>query len=146
MSELPVEIAWLVLQQFEQLGIEYMLVGSVASSLQGVARSTLDLDVLARIAPAQARELLLRLGHEFYVSEAAVTEALGRVQPVHSFLHVSRRLTPRQRETLLEWIVPDARELLQSLCLGHLESQSMQRSRREHGEPKPLADRSKDAV
>ena len=78
MSELPVEIGWLVLRQFEELGIEYMLVGSVASSLQGVARSTLDLDVLANIAPAQARELVSRLGDEFYISEAAVSEALRR--------------------------------------------------------------------
>jgi len=44
MTDLPIDIGLEVLRHFDQIGVEYMIVGSVASSLQGVARSTLDLD------------------------------------------------------------------------------------------------------
>lgn len=55
MTDLPISIGLEVLRHFEDLGIEYMLVGSVASSLQGITRSTLDLDILAKLNESQGQ-------------------------------------------------------------------------------------------
>ena len=60
MTDLPISIGLEVLRHFEDLGIEYMLVGSVASSLLGIARSTLDLDILARLDDSQGQSFLNR--------------------------------------------------------------------------------------
>jgi hypothetical protein len=38
-----------VIRQFEQLGVNYFIGGSVASSLFGVPRSTLDVDLVAEL-------------------------------------------------------------------------------------------------
>ncbi|MBX3165822.1 MAG: hypothetical protein KF760_00365 [Candidatus Eremiobacteraeota bacterium] len=78
MTDLPIAIGWEVLRHFEELSVDYMVVGSVASSLQGIARSTLDMDVLARLSRAQALALVERLQEDFYVSPAAVEEAVRR--------------------------------------------------------------------
>jgi hypothetical protein len=78
MTDLPVAIAMEVIKHFEDLGVEYMLVGSVASSLRGIARSTLDIDLLARLDQTQAQGLIERVQSDFYVSTPAVTEALQR--------------------------------------------------------------------
>ena len=47
---------------FDELGVEYYLAGSVVSSLFGIARATADVDVVARLAAAQAPRLLELLG------------------------------------------------------------------------------------
>jgi hypothetical protein len=43
-----------VINAFGQLSIPYYIGGSVASSVYGIARATMDIDVIARIAPDQA--------------------------------------------------------------------------------------------
>jgi len=58
-------------------GIEYMLTGSVVSSLQGEPRSTHDVDFVVDMNAAQAASFLKDFKEpEFYVSEEAVKEAI----------------------------------------------------------------------
>ncbi len=72
----PISLAVLVTAILEDLGIRYVIGGSVASSLIGEPRSTLDLDVMIEIDEPQLRSLLKRLGPDFYVDEESVFDAL----------------------------------------------------------------------
>lgn len=78
MTDLPVAITLEVTQHLEALGIAYMLVGSVASSLLGVARSTIDADIVADLRTEHAESLRQRLEADFYVSAVAMQDALLR--------------------------------------------------------------------
>lgn len=62
-----------------ELGIEFMLTGSHASSLQGEARLTHDIDLVVDLSARQIRPLLDAFpGDRFYLSEAAVTAAVAQ--------------------------------------------------------------------
>lgn len=66
-----------VLDGFAASGVEYILVGSVASAAYGEPRLTLDIDVVAALTSAQLpRFLSLFPAPEFYVSSDAAAEAV----------------------------------------------------------------------
>jgi hypothetical protein len=44
-----------VIRTLEQLGIEYMVTGSIASSMQGEPRSTHDIDIVVDLSQSKAR-------------------------------------------------------------------------------------------
>lgn len=67
-----------VVEVFEQLGIGYLIGGSIASSVYGVARSTLDADLMADVKPEHVTAIVELLGADYYVSEGAIREALNR--------------------------------------------------------------------
>lgn len=56
-----------VAEAFEALGVGYYLGGSVASSAHGVARASLDADVVAELDPSHIERLALRLQSAYYV-------------------------------------------------------------------------------
>ncbi len=65
-----------VIATLQELGIEFMLSGSHASSLQGEARTTHDIDLVARLSVDDVQPLLVAFGADrFYLSEPAVAEA-----------------------------------------------------------------------
>jgi len=47
-----------VLQALDQVGIRYMITGSVVSSLQGEPRSTHDVDIVIAIQKSKVHELV----------------------------------------------------------------------------------------
>jgi len=63
---------------FEQLNVAYLIGGSLASSVYGVARSTLDADLMADLLPEQINILVTLLQADYYLSEPAIREALTR--------------------------------------------------------------------
>ncbi len=65
-----------VLAALRDLGVRHHIGGSVASSLLGVARSTVDVDIVADLRAVHVAPLVAALEAEFYVVEAAVREAL----------------------------------------------------------------------
>ena len=67
-----------VVAVFEKLGVRYLLGGSLASSLHGVARYTNDFDFSALLLPAHAREFVALTSGAYYVDEEAVMEAIRR--------------------------------------------------------------------
>ena len=71
-----IEVALRVARAFEELGIDYALGGSLASSLQGEPRATNDVDFAVRLAEGQVATLAARLGPEFDVDEEALREAI----------------------------------------------------------------------
>lgn len=62
----------------EELGIPYLVGGSVASSLLGEPRATLDLDLVVDVSASQIEALVDTLTTEFYISIDAVRDAVER--------------------------------------------------------------------
>lgn len=56
-----------VTSALDALGVRYFVGGSTASSAHGMARSTLDVDIVAELAPAHVDELVARLHPAYYV-------------------------------------------------------------------------------
>jgi hypothetical protein len=58
--------------------IPYFVGGSLASSAHGVARATLDADIVAKLEPQQAGRFVKELGPEFYADVDAIADAATR--------------------------------------------------------------------
>lgn len=62
----------------ERLGVEYMITGSIASSLQGEPRSTHDIDIVVNLQPSKARALAEAFPPpDYYLDQDAVAEAVS---------------------------------------------------------------------
>lgn len=74
----PQDIAVLkrLAQILNDLGIPYAIGGSLASSAYGAARFTQDADIAVAALAPRAREFLQQVAGEFYISGAAMEEAL----------------------------------------------------------------------
>lgn len=62
----------------EDLGVPYLVGGSVASSLLGIPRATLDVDLVADLRVEHVSRFVSGLLGRFYVDEDAVREAVHR--------------------------------------------------------------------
>jgi hypothetical protein len=69
-------ITLLVTQTLERLGIPYAVGGSLASSLHGVMRSTLDVDIVADIHLEQIPPLVEAFSKEFYADSEMMKDAI----------------------------------------------------------------------
>ena len=68
-----------VIQVLNQAGIQYMITGSVVSSLQGEPRSTHDIDMLIAIQKSVAKRLVKAfLPPDFYLDEDNILDAINR--------------------------------------------------------------------
>ena len=65
-----------VVDALERLGVEYYVAGSVAGSAYGIARATLDVDLVADLRAEHVRGLVQSLSDEYYVDEDAVRKAV----------------------------------------------------------------------
>jgi hypothetical protein len=74
----PIGIALQVIEVFERLGVIYTIGGSMASALHGVMRATMDVDIVADLAPEHAAPLVQALGNTFYADLGAIEEAIRR--------------------------------------------------------------------
>lgn len=69
-------ITLLVTETFERLGIPYAVGGSLASSLHGVMRSTLDVDIVADMRLEHVPPLVAALSKEFYADDEMMRDAV----------------------------------------------------------------------
>jgi hypothetical protein len=67
-----------VVEALEQLGVPYHIGGSVASSLNGIPRLTIDVDIVANLKLKHVRPLIRLLEADYYVDEDAVRDAIQR--------------------------------------------------------------------
>jgi hypothetical protein len=72
----PIQVTLKVTQAFEQLGINYLVGGSLASAIYGVGRGTLDSDIVAEIKPEQIQPLVEALKAEFYIDPEMIRDAI----------------------------------------------------------------------
>lgn len=66
------------IEVLDELEIPYFIGGSVASSVFGIARSTMDVDMVAALTAEHVAGLVPRLESVYYISEAAIQEAISR--------------------------------------------------------------------
>ncbi len=68
-----------VIQALDQVGIQYMITGSLASSLQGEPRSTHDIDMVIAIEESQAHDLASAFPPpDFHLDEHSIFDAINR--------------------------------------------------------------------
>lgn len=65
-----------VTQTLERLGIPYAVGGSLASSLHGVMRSTLDVDIVADMRLEHIQPLVAALSKDFYADDEMMRDAI----------------------------------------------------------------------
>lgn len=67
-----------ILETLDRLEIPYMVAGSAASSLHGIARPTMDIDLVADLRADQAEEFAAELKADFYADPEMIKDALAR--------------------------------------------------------------------
>jgi hypothetical protein len=74
----PIAVTLQVVEVLERLGVRYLIGGSLASALYGVARSTADADLVADLRPEHIDQLVQALQRDFYIDPEAVRDAARR--------------------------------------------------------------------
>ena len=67
-----IEVTLAVLDAFEQIQIPYLIGGSLASTLHGLSRTTLDSDLVAAVRIEHVPHLINMLAKQFYISDEAI--------------------------------------------------------------------------
>lgn len=73
-----IRVTLLVTDVFEKLGVRYAVGGSLSSSLHGVMRSTLDVDIVADMRLEHIQPLVAALSPEFYADVEMIRVANER--------------------------------------------------------------------
>ncbi|MGA2747827.1 MAG: hypothetical protein ABSG59_03545 [Verrucomicrobiota bacterium] len=89
---------------FDALGVEYLVGGSMASSVFGEPRQTLDADLLARLLPRHAEPLVRQLSGEFYADLAAIRAAI-QTEASFNLIHLE---SMTKVDVFLHWRTPFA--------------------------------------
>lgn len=84
----PVAVALSVARVLEACGLRYLVGGSLASSMSGEPRSTLDVDIVVAVTASDVDRLVDALRGEFDVDERAVARAVRERSSVNVF-HVA---------------------------------------------------------
>ncbi len=71
-----VRITLLITGILEKLAIPYAVGGSMSSSVHGVMRATMDVDIIADLHREHIKTFLQELGDEFYSDEQMIIEAI----------------------------------------------------------------------
>lgn len=74
----PIAVTLLVIDVFEKLGVDYVIGGSLASAQHGMARATMDSDLVVDLRFEHVQQLIHQLQDSFYVDENAIRNAIER--------------------------------------------------------------------
>lgn len=72
----PVAVTLLVIEALDTLGVPYLIGGSLASAVHGVARATADTDLVADVRLEHAEQLAQALSGAFYVDAESIRDAV----------------------------------------------------------------------
>ena len=72
----PIQVTLLVADALESLGVPYFIGGSMATAVHGVARATMDVDLVADLHEDNIPGLLAALGSDFFADEQMIVSAL----------------------------------------------------------------------
>lgn len=67
-----------VVNAFKKIGVSYYLGGSVASSAYGIARATLDVDLVADLSVQHVNSLTEMLKSDYYIDKEMILDAIKR--------------------------------------------------------------------
>lgn len=116
----PIAVTLLVVDALEQVGATYVIGGSLASTIHGVVRTTLDTDILADLTLRQAQPFAGLLASAFYLDLDAIRHAirqrssfnvihLATMFKVDIFIPKERPFDQQQLARRQSWIVdPDS--------------------------------------
>lgn len=71
-----IHVTLLVTNVFEKMGVRYAVGGSLASSLYGLMRSTLDVDIVADLRVEHIQPLVAALSPDFYADDEMMRDAI----------------------------------------------------------------------
>jgi hypothetical protein len=74
----PLQVIALLARVFDDLGIRYLVAGSLASSVYGIPRATQDVDLVAEIALSHVEALTSALANDFYVDSGMIRDTIQR--------------------------------------------------------------------
>lgn len=74
----PLEVLLDFTRVLDELGIQYVVVGSFASSARGFQRATRDVDILAKIGVDQIELLYERLLGRYYIDRLSIRSAVSK--------------------------------------------------------------------
>jgi hypothetical protein len=111
-----------VVAAFDTLAVEYLVGGSVASSVFGEPRQTLDADLIARLLGRHAKPLVEKLSQEFYADLPAIETAI-QTQGSFNLIHLE---TVTKVDVFVRWRDPFG------------QSQFARRQRKTVGQASPL--------
>ena len=74
----PIEVTLKVTGILENLGIPYVIGGSLASTLYGMVRSTQDSDIIADMRPEHILPFVDALQNEFFIDQEMIEESVQR--------------------------------------------------------------------
>lgn len=77
MDDALMEATARVIDVLESLGAPYLIGGSLASAMHGVARTTLDSDLVVDLQPEHVAAFIKQLQDEFYLSPPAIVDAVA---------------------------------------------------------------------
>jgi len=84
----PIEVTLAVTGVLEHLEVEYVVGGSLATSLHGIPRATLDVDIVADLRMAHLDPFVAALKASFFVDADMVRDAIRRRSPFN-ILHLA---------------------------------------------------------
>jgi hypothetical protein len=65
-----------VINTFEKLGIVYYIGGSIASSVYGLARATMDVDIVSNLTNSKVKKFVKLLEKAYYIDELMILRAI----------------------------------------------------------------------
>jgi hypothetical protein len=80
-----------VIEALEELGVPYHIGGSVASSIYGILRATIDADLITDLRLEHVRQLVIRLQTDYYIDEDMIRDAI-RSRSSFNVIHLDTML------------------------------------------------------
>jgi hypothetical protein len=85
-----------VIEALDSLGVRYYVGGSVASSIHGVPRASIDADLVAELGAEHVAPLAARLSAAFYLDEGRMRDAVER-RLSFNVIHLESPNAPKAR-------------------------------------------------
>lgn len=76
MQNEPIEVTLQVTAVLEELGVPYVIGGSLASTLHGMIRTTQDSDIITGMRPEHISSFVSSLQNEFFIDEEMIADAI----------------------------------------------------------------------
>lgn len=72
----PIQVTLQVVEVLDRLKMPYIIGGSLATAVHGVARATMDVDLLVEISVEQAARFVEQLGDDFYADKIMIANSI----------------------------------------------------------------------
>ena len=80
-----------LIEALEEFGVSYHIGGSVASSIYGIPRLTIDIDIISNLHQEHVRPLVTRLQEDYYIDEDMIRDAI-RHRSSFNIIHLDTML------------------------------------------------------